>query len=695
MPDPIDWANEFRGDLTGNQLPNTVNLGINAGLAAASGGKVGRLPTAEDFMVKAEPGKAVANLGKNVAEELPIVGSMLGGGRIPVQQAVKDIDKLPKGIALLTDDDKENDESGWANLIKGLSGPLTYFVLPGGGTAVRRAVQAAEQYVQGGAFDVNGNLRYPLYNDNTLELVTNVAKVGLFGSTSSEAGQKWVDSGFDSFSKDATAAYIALTELGIDRRKAYGVVNKMRDVTKSEDESENTRRRAFIREQDIDGRAKAALYETMVLPDTAKARDVIDTLDIMGADMDKAMDLILGLADIDAKGYTVPDDSSKAAEKRKLLNSSRLDGDSKLEVYSNLILTSNAAKERDLISRVKEFCDDGELVKVLTGLKESSKTLDQSRVLVESSLPDDVKEEVYKTMCVNADQVEKKESQIDAFREAGMGFNEYITAANKYAEINAQEDLKPVQKATEFARWADTTLGSGSSAAKENLKYSSGFSVEASGYEKMTDTGLSSDKAYDLNNQLAALTPKEGKTSVSDVQKAQVVASQADLSEEEKLKALRAVYSGSENSTYSKAYVANMYGVPLEDYFKIVDKCLEVDADPKYKDYKAQERTAAVLNSFKSLTNKQRAAIWQVYNTGWVAKNNPYDSSVGAYVRSLYYEADGKTKKEALPGGLNRSGSSSASAELTPPKATVPSGASSSGSGQKVAYTPKLGVPRG
>jgi electron transport complex protein RnfC len=62
MPDPIDWANEFRGDLTGNQLPNTVNLGINAGLAAASGGKVGRLPTAEDFMVKAEPGKAVANL---------------------------------------------------------------------------------------------------------------------------------------------------------------------------------------------------------------------------------------------------------------------------------------------------------------------------------------------------------------------------------------------------------------------------------------------------------------------------------------------------------------------------------------------------------------------------------------------------------------------------------------------------------
>jgi hypothetical protein len=362
-------------------------------------------------------------------------------------------------------------------------------------------------------------------------------------------------------------------------------------------------------------------------------------------------------------------------------------------MYTDYVLNKNSA-ERAMIQDIRYGEDAGELLRTLSNVKYESKTLGKTGSLVNSSLSESAKEAIYKTLGVKSDDLPSKEAKIEAFKEAGMGFDEYIAAANKYAEIN-DKDLKPVQKATEFARWADDNLGSGSSVAKENLKYSSGFSVEASGYEKMTDTGLSSDKAYDLNNQIAALTPKEGKTSVSDVQKAQVVASQADLSEEEKLKALRAVYSDSENSTYSKAYVANMYGVPLEDYFKIVDKCLEVDADPKYKDYKAQERTAAVLNSFKSLTNKQRAAIWQVYNTGWVAKNNPYDSSVGAYVRSLYYEADGKTKKETLPGGLSRSGSSSASAELTPPKATVPSGASSSGSGQKVAYTPKLGVPRG
>jgi hypothetical protein len=742
MPDPIDWANEFRGDLTGEQTPNLINTGIEQGLYNVTGGKLGH-DTADDWYVKKDEKNALKNLGKNVAEELPIVGGLLGGGRFPVQTAFKDVSKLPKGIDQLFDEDDKNTQEAIANIVKGMSGPLTYLILPGAGTEIKRIVQAAEQYAQGGAYDEKGQLKYPLYTDNPLETAANVGKIALFGATSTDAGQKWVDSGFNSFSKAATAAYQALTALDIPTREAYSIVNKFRDVEKTEDETEAYERRQYIRGLDISGQAKAALYETLCLQQGSKARDVIDTLDIMGADMNKAMDLMFDIADINRKNYIAEeskskdirdaicssklsgddklyvyenygltgnsereramldkisqtedggdivdlmnaiksaaktDEESESALKRKAINDSNLSGDGKLSVYKDYVLTSSSQKEIDCLNELEGKCDSGELVRTAMALKESGKTVDDLKVLLDSKLPTAVKETIYGTLVAG-----NKDEKIEAFKKAGMSFDDYLKAAYKYSEINAK-DLKPVQKATEFARWADTTLGSGSGAAKENMKYSSGFSVEASGYEKMTGTGLSAERAYDLTQKLDELEPLTGAKSVSHAQKWDVIIN-SGLNTAEQLDVIKAV---SYDGEYYDFKISNDYGVDPKGYKAFLDSMPSYDADGNGS-YKQAEVKAA-LDAASGLTNKQKAAIWQLHGSSTTAKNNPYSTEVGNYVLQLLKEMKAQTEKE-------KASASSASEALNPPKASASSSApAKNNSSAADALRAALAPPRG
>ena len=75
--DPIGILNDTVGDLTGWELPNLVELGVGAA--------TGDMP---DFQVE-QPGlyETVANLGTAAAEELPFIGGLLGGGRLPIGSA--------------------------------------------------------------------------------------------------------------------------------------------------------------------------------------------------------------------------------------------------------------------------------------------------------------------------------------------------------------------------------------------------------------------------------------------------------------------------------------------------------------------------------------------------------------------------------------------------------------------------------
>ena len=81
--DPIGIVNDSVGDFTGYQLPNVFELGIDAVQGDAS------LKTNRETLPD-----AIGNLGGNLADELPFLGGLLGGGRIPISSALPDAGNL-------------------------------------------------------------------------------------------------------------------------------------------------------------------------------------------------------------------------------------------------------------------------------------------------------------------------------------------------------------------------------------------------------------------------------------------------------------------------------------------------------------------------------------------------------------------------------------------------------------------------
>ena len=82
--DPIGILNDTVGDLTGYELPNLVELGVGA----ASG----NLPSFEvEWAGLADAG---ANLAGQAVEQLPFIGGLLGGGRVPISSAIPNFGNL-------------------------------------------------------------------------------------------------------------------------------------------------------------------------------------------------------------------------------------------------------------------------------------------------------------------------------------------------------------------------------------------------------------------------------------------------------------------------------------------------------------------------------------------------------------------------------------------------------------------------
>lgn len=703
--EPSELVNDIAGDITGYRMPNAFRLG---GTLISEK----RLPTAEDF--RTEKGDLLKDVTSDVVDLLPFSGWAqllsdvagfdldLQGGRFEVGDTVPDFGRLKTA----------GDQ--WQVWAEELSKPVTSLIP--GGNQIQKTVKGVSTMISGGSYKINDKgerqLQYPAEQS-----AGNWARALIAGKSSLPTAQEWVEKGFDTLSVKDTEIYDMLTGYDVKPDDALGLIKSLNAVQKTDEESRSKLQRKALIDSEIDQTAKLMLYYGKFAGD--KEKSLIDEIGGSGGDaLLKAIDgcinsstqggdikAIIGSslsgndmvtmyddyvldknsrerAAIEAvrngedgnalmklidgvKSAVKTDEESAAKQKRDLLVGSSLSGEGKLKLYTDSGLFGASEKEIETLNSLAAECDNDELTRVACELKESSKTGDNLRTLIDSSLPVSAKEEMYKQLVLTSQTRDKKTAQIDAFRSAGMGFDKYLSAAMKYNELDHDDSLKPVQRATEFAYWADTTLGKGADTAKQQMKFSSGFMVEASNYEKAAGTGLSADAAYEINRQISALEPKPGKSQVSDTQKAQVIASQQGLTDEEKLSALRSVYSEDSNTNYSKAYVAVSYGVPLETYYKVIDRCLEVDDDPQYASYKPQERARAVIDSFGELTNRQKAAIWQCYTVNWSAKSNPFDQSVGAYVHSLYYESDGKTRKDIMPGNLPRQASSSGEAAAT------------------------------
>ena len=129
--------------------------------------------------------KAIEDLAGNVADEIPYIGGLLGGGRIPISSAIP----YDASIKDAYDDIVAKD---WKSVAEEMKKPLYYGVMPMGGGQLRKTIQGASMFKDdlpvSGSYTKSGNLRFPVE-----ETFLNVLQGHIFGQYASQNSMEYFD----------------------------------------------------------------------------------------------------------------------------------------------------------------------------------------------------------------------------------------------------------------------------------------------------------------------------------------------------------------------------------------------------------------------------------------------------------------------------------------------------------------------
>lgn len=219
--DPISWANDFAGDATGKKLPNFTEALENA--------MKGQEISFEEVDAKSGGG-TIASFGENVAQDIPFVGGLLGGGRVPISSALPNVATMATNTGNLITGDVDS-KKGLSAIGKELAKPATYIIPPVGGGQIKKAVESTRALAKGGVYglDKEGKeqLKFAVDAD-----AASIPKGLLFGQYAIGNSGDYIDSGFKMLSAKKTRAYKALTETGMKNTEAEDFIRSLPSKTK-------------------------------------------------------------------------------------------------------------------------------------------------------------------------------------------------------------------------------------------------------------------------------------------------------------------------------------------------------------------------------------------------------------------------------------------------------------------------------
>ena len=221
--DPISWVNDFMGDVTGRKVPNL----IDAIETAAKGDRV-----MLEYVDK-NSGAGV-NLIENVAQDIPFVGGLIEGGRVPISSALPDIKNIINSAEGMAGGDMST-KKGWSNIGKEALKPAAYLLPPVGGGQLKKMYEAGRTFAGQGDYglDKDGEQQLKFAVDRT---AGNAAKGALFGKYAMGNGKQYIDSGFKMMSAKKTAAFKDAIAAGMKPSEAEQFI---RSLSKDTDTARN------------------------------------------------------------------------------------------------------------------------------------------------------------------------------------------------------------------------------------------------------------------------------------------------------------------------------------------------------------------------------------------------------------------------------------------------------------------------
>ena len=518
-------------------------------------------------------------LGKGIAEQLPFVGGLIGGGRVPISAAFPDFGKVydeyrqgydPKRIAFTA--------------AKEAAKPAAYLLLPFGGGALKRTIEGAATVDAGGSYGVNKNgekiLQFPVYGQSPRDW----AQAVLFGKSSLKTAQDWTENGYDTLNAKETKAFDTLRERmswhrdengnAVDNSEAvFAAIKAMRAISESNenrDVSAGQARAMLFNDNDLSTAQKEFLDKNLIsggqsgfyTSETAfkvsqmvresRQSDAIEAAKHgISVELFAEWDEILQQANsdnlVDAADYTEGGDNKLYATNTLLAN----------------ILNEYASNPDVSESEVNAFADY--FIVSAMSKKDREKWNDSVKGVVNAS-----------------DYVKFKGDLAEYQKEfKGTGAD---NASNIASILDSYTNLSDEQKGVLMSTYTDS-------------KKSNPFTV--SDMEKRLK-----DNAFykDLND--------DGHTTLREYcnEYTQAIADGKDLT-----------------GWKAKAYMANEAGIKPEIYalFQVALKANDYDENGSYKSAEIE----AAVKCIPGLTDKQRGYLWQAAKGGKTSKNNPWGAT--------------------------------------------------------------------
>lgn len=596
-----------------------------------------------------------ADIAVDAAENLPFVGGLLGGGRVPIQSAFPNPLTIWNSMSGDAAFEKKAQTVG-----KEFAKPLTYLVPPFGGGAIRRAIEGYATVDAGGSYtyDNDGNrvLQFPVYGMDPLDY----AQAMIFGKWSSEEAQEYINSGFKGLSAKETAAFDKLRrEMGVDGHDAMEAVLSLRGFESVKDAEGNTQlgvkeqqRLALFDNDKLTPEQKAAIDQILLVSgeDELPADYTDRNAFLLGqyvseSRQDAAREAISHGLDIDQ--FVSWDDRLRELQNEKDANDERVRTDAAgLEMALDEVMQDSALSNSE-----KQAIADYVLISSMS---------DKQREDWETGGRGNVNASDFVRWTSRVSQLENEkgadDKQVRTAAEArNMVLDELAAAAiddetrQKIAEYviiptmgeadeKTREGWANIAKghvnATDFVRFKDDTAIYGEWAEGSGTDNARNVAEILRGYDGI------SDEQRDILFQTYTDTMASNPFHVSSYEQ-QIADNQfyKDLSEDGRL-ALRALTNEYEQylnegreleDWLAKAYMAEREaGIAPGTYalFRVALEAINEQVDGNTN--RSQEEVEAAVNSIPGLTQYQKAYIWQSQNRDW--KKNPFGSAtVGEY----------------------------------------------------------------
>lgn len=523
------------------------------------------------------------DLGENVAEQIPFVGGLIGGGRVPLFSAVPEFDKLTK--------EYENGYDGKRialDAAKSAANSAAYLLLPFGGGALKRTAEGAATVYAGGSYSLDKNgekiLQFPTYGQSPRDW----AQAMLFGKSSLPGAQEWADNGYDSLNAEETKAFDELRQ----------------HMNWFKDENGNT----------------------------------IDNSEAVFAAI-KAMRAIT-----DEMKEKYPDDYTAiaAGKKREMLfNDNNLNEIQKKYLDRELIGSSVGASgdysSRDMFDisqKVREARQDDAMEALKHGI--SVDEFANWDGIIEETLADNEVDAKDFVEGQNNELYKKNEALLAILNEYGNSGEHTDAEKNAFADyllISAMEDsdkerwdeVKGTVNATDFVKFASDMTTYNKEYKGSGLSKSDAMQSILDGYKNLSDTqkdalfGVYSDSAsgnaFHISKYEEAIKDNSFYSYLKDAGKKEL---RSLLNSYEKHVADNAKLDDWE----AKAAVAKEAGISPGIYALFQVALQEADTDGKGL---SQAKAKAAVESVGGLTQAQKAYLWQSANKSW--KKNPYGSA--------------------------------------------------------------------